>query len=638
MSAGFGCLACTETSRVSTTTFPSFCTFHRRHSQSLRCFSSSTPFPKLTMSERQPLTLNPVQDSLLFDYHRLDEQFLNAVAYDALVWSSLHGLLVGDKSVQRSGSVPGVGLVHAPFALLPTPFPENHWIQASELAPIFNELVDRVSLDATFLQDSLSRTKKADEFTSRLLDIHSKMLQINKKEEIRLGLHRSDYMLDEKTKSLLQIELNTISSSFAGLSNLVTELHRYVLSCHGKLLGLDTKRIPANNAVNQYAEALAKAWSEYNNPRAVILIVVQAEERNMDGQAISVIYFRAGYTPVDYPSESEWRARILMEQSSAIKCPSISYHLVGTKKIQQELAKPGVLERFLDNKDDIAKLHKCFAGLWSLDDSNIVREAIEKPELFVMKPQREGGGNNIYGDDVRETLLKLQKENSQEDAAYILMQRIFPTTSAAILMRNGCWHKDRAISELGIFGTYLRNKDNVIINKQSGYLMRTKISSSDEGGVAAGFAVLDSSTDGTIFCYQMSFNILSFGWHQKDSAGICKAWCSCEKQLKSRICDEAKEKEETLLKLQKEDSQEDAAYILMQRIFPTTSAVVLMRNGCWHKDHAISELGIFDTYLRNKDRVITNKQSGYLMRTKISSSDEGGVAAGFAVLDSIYLT
>jgi len=33
-----------------------------------------------------------------------------------------------------------------------------------------------------------------------------------------------------------------------------------------------------------------------------------------------------------------------------------------------------------------------------------------------------------------------------------------------------------------------------------------------------------------------------------------------------------------------------------------------------------------------------NKQSGYLMRTKMSSSDEGGVAAGFAVLDSPYLT
>ena len=48
--------------------------------------------------------------------------------------------------------------------------------------------------------------------------------------------------------------------------------------------------------------------------------------------------------------------------------------------------------RFLDNKEDIAKLRKCFAGLWSLDETDIVKKAIEKPELFVMKPQREGGG------------------------------------------------------------------------------------------------------------------------------------------------------------------------------------------------------------------------------------------------------
>ena len=42
--------------------------------------------------------------------------------------------------------------------------------------------------------------------------------------------------------------------------------------------------------------------------------------------------------------------------------------------------------------------------------------------------------------------------------------------------------------------------------------------------------------------------------------------------------------------------------------------------------------------IRNKDRVLLNDNSGYLMRTKVSSSNEGGVAAGFAVLDSIYLT
>lgn len=37
-------------------------------------------------------------------------------------------------------------------------------------------------------------------------------------------------------------------------------------------------------------------------------------------------------------------------------------------------------------------MRKCFAGLWSLEDSDAVNEAIERPHLFVMKPQREGGG------------------------------------------------------------------------------------------------------------------------------------------------------------------------------------------------------------------------------------------------------
>lgn len=51
------------------------------------------------------------------------------------------------------------------------------------------------------------------------------------------------------------------------------------------------------------------------------------------------------------------------------------------------------MRRFLENKDDIAKVRKCFAGLWSLDDSDIVKDAIERPEFYVMKPQREGGGS-----------------------------------------------------------------------------------------------------------------------------------------------------------------------------------------------------------------------------------------------------
>ncbi|CAH1436809.1 unnamed protein product [Lactuca virosa] len=491
-------------------------TYSQFHKSSSKFSINSPPncgsgsIPEIKTTQQKSFVKNPMSDP-----HTIDSELLQKLVYDALVWSSLHGLVVGDRNVQRSGSIPGVGLVHAPIALLPYSFPESHWKQACELAPIFNELVDRVSLDGKFLQDTLSRTKKVDAFTSRLLDIHSRMLQIGKKEDIRLGLHRSDYMLDENTNLLLQIELNTISCSFSGLSCLVSELHRSLLSQYKEHLGVDFRRIPKNNSANKFAEVLAKAWMEYNNPSAVVMVVVQPEERNIairktlaeidaqgktlsdgtlvvDGETVAVIYFRAGYAPNDYPSESEWKARLLMEKSVAIKCPSISYHLTGTKKVQQELAKPNVLERFLDNKDDIAKLRACFAGLWSLDDSNAVKNAIEQPGAFVMKPQREGGGNNIYGDEVKETLLRLQKEGSEEEAAYILMQRIFPKDFPTLLVREGIYYKEQAISELGIFSAYLRNKEKVIVSDQCGYLMRTKVSSSNEGGVAAGFAVLDS--------------------------------------------------------------------------------------------------------------------------------------------------
>ncbi|VAI14461.1 unnamed protein product [Triticum turgidum subsp. durum] len=513
---------------------------------------------------------------------KADAAAVEEMARSATAWCAMHGLVVGDRADPRSGTVPGVGLVHAPISLLPSRLPESFWSQACELAPLFNELVDRVSLDGDFLQDSLSKTRQVDDFTSRLLDIHRKMMDANKEENIRLGLHRSDYMLDSETNSLLQIELNTISVSFPGLCSIVTELHRTLINQYGNLLCLDAKRVPGNDASRQFAKALAKAWDEFNvdschldtgqtvgMARSSLFGEASAPtgqsgrfggsrarcERQLDtvwlvgqdslldlwslqrveaeapalsrlfgsadfalvffllfvfespllawdlaflpcfsrnGRKVAVVYFRAGYTPNDYPSEAEWSARLLMEQSSAVKCPSISYHLVGTKKIQQELAKPNVLERFLENKEEIAKLRQCFAGLWSLDDKEVVKSAIENPDLFVLKPQREGGGNNIYGLDVREALIRLKKEGGDALSAYILMQRIFPKASLASLVRGGFCHEALTVSELGIYGAYLRNKDKVIINDKCGYLMRTKVSSSDEGGVAAGFAVLDS--------------------------------------------------------------------------------------------------------------------------------------------------
>ena len=68
-----------------------------------------------------------------------------------------------------------------------------------------------------------------------------------------------------------------------------------------------------------------------------------------------------------YPTEREWDARLMIERSKAIKSPSIHYHLAGTKKVQQELALNGVLERFVKEEDKRSAIKSMFTGLYPLD-------------------------------------------------------------------------------------------------------------------------------------------------------------------------------------------------------------------------------------------------------------------------------
>eukprot|EP00983_Pelagomonas_calceolata_P094700 1157916-Pelagomonas_calceolata.AAC.7 len=41
---------------------------------------------------------------------------------------------------------------------------------------------------------------------------------------------------------------------------------------------------------------------------------------------------RAGYAPTDYPSEAEWAARAMIENSNAAKCPTVAYQLAGEQR------------------------------------------------------------------------------------------------------------------------------------------------------------------------------------------------------------------------------------------------------------------------------------------------------------------
>jgi glutathione synthetase len=160
------------------------------------------------------------------------------------------------------------------------------------------------------------------------------------------------------------------------------------------------------------------------------------------------------------------------------------------------------LARFLPDKNKAAEVLKTFAPIYPLDKSEAGLEACklaQNPETatrYVLKPQREGGGNNVY----RKAIPKFLKETPESHwPAYILMEMIEPPALTNSIFRNGEVQKGGVIGELGVYGVCLwktkSGEDGVqemIENKQAGYLLRTKGDQSEEGGVAAGFGSVDS--------------------------------------------------------------------------------------------------------------------------------------------------
>ncbi|KMQ91518.1 glutathione synthetase [Lasius niger] len=216
---------------------------------------------------------------------------------------------------------------------------------------------------------------------------------------------------------------------------------------------------------------------------------------------VAVVYYRSGYELEAYPTDKEWDIRLLIERSRAIKCPSVQYHLAGTKKVQQSLAQPNVLKKFLKDETSVARVQEIFTGLYTLDFDEDGEKAVEmginKPNKFVLKPQREGGGNNIYNEDIRTWLSSMR--DSPERKAWILMDRIYPPLQQNYLIRaveepslKDNFDLSEVVTELGVYGVIIGDSSNIILNEQVGHILRTKSSSEDEGGIVAGIGALDS--------------------------------------------------------------------------------------------------------------------------------------------------
>lgn len=419
------------------------------------------------------------------------------------------------------------------------------------MQPIFNKLLLRVAKDVPYLNRVLAGI--SDQFTEKLLELTNHCALEGVAQPIQSCISRSDYMLDlyttEKGTSSLrarQVEINAIASGQSSQSTCATRLHNYILSKYGlDSNNRDGHMYPSNNSNELVATGLVDAYNCYAKSDSYILIVNEPRSFNFcdhvlieetirrlrpdirvvrrcfemldkfslgpnkellvdNNKEIAVVYFRYGYDISHYSFnyQGSWNLRLLIERSRAIKCPSLNFHLAGVKKFQQVLSKQEDLERFLDN-NECKRLTNLFCNLYTLDQTTAegrkaLQVATENYEKLVLKPQREGGGHNFFGDEIPKKLMEV--ENS-ELSQFILMDYINSPKEKNWLVRYHDSTQSDAIiletpkytaSEIGIYGSVIGSQGRIISNKSSGYLVRSKDFGAKENGVASGFAGLSS--------------------------------------------------------------------------------------------------------------------------------------------------
>ena len=465
----------------------------------------------------------------------MQTQVLNEQTKNTIERAKLYGILK---------YLPDGQLTHAPFSISPYRISSTDLKEMSDLTAPFSELMISISQNWDFLEHHLEPIAKIDSFLRMLMDFRLNEITQSK----QLLVQRNDFFLikdeyknlghsvdssDSNTpkSSLRQVELNTVSVSFPFLITKLFHLHDYLFKQN------QLPEIIPNNPLSILVDAFAKGVREYGSPEGVMLLIPQSVERNffdqlgleqllwdehkistvrktlaevfeegclrqghlvIEGRIVALCYYRAGYTPDDFQKIESVKGRQLIEASSTIQVPDLQMQLAGMKKIQQVLTRPDILFKFTSVKKSM-NLIKTFAKMHSLDEiietpkgEMLATECVYgNPENYVLKPQREGGGNNYFGSDIPKILKSFR---SAEEKAYILMEKISAQTQSAVLVVNDHAEELTCVSEVGRYGICFADNGVLEKNQDVGYLVRTKAQNINEGGVCSGFACLNSLT------------------------------------------------------------------------------------------------------------------------------------------------
>ncbi|EPY34830.1 glutathione synthase [Angomonas deanei] len=225
---------------------------------------------------------------------------------------------------------PQYDITHPALTLAPLAIHKSVLYTLYERQLLWNEAVDRTARQYQLLWDTLRETAESDTtFTGYLLKILKLVyLDSSKFQPLMLGIFRTDYMRSvsdknekETAEEWKNVEINTISCSFAGLSPLVNQFHRYLQQYKALFSNTPTKGlIEGSISGDVIPESLAEAvtaWKasvpladftasylkthpEVSSLTPIVLVVIQEGERNTGDQykLLFSLFEKSGVLPL----------------------------------------------------------------------------------------------------------------------------------------------------------------------------------------------------------------------------------------------------------------------------------------------------------------------------------------------------
>ena len=447
-----------------------------------------------------------------------------------------NGLIIKNKE--------GIGVKHIPITSYPSPIVKSFFDKIQFYQIAFNKIMDKISRDQQYIEQILTPISEKDEFIKKLLEISKKVSTFENKQKIQCGFFRNDYMVDKVKKFIYQIEFNTIAVSMFSFSDKLKKFYSFFSNKYPNIYErYKDKEIPLEkkDVIPEFSSSLIesiKLFSPENYKNTLIIFVVQENEKNVFDQRtienelyekynilskrltlneiaknckvdekgqisyeekiISLFYFRAGYTPSDYKDEESWKGREMIELSTAIKVPNINLFLTTLKVFQYELTKPDILKKYINEELISNDIIRFFTKIYYLRDMDkekqkeLFNQITSNPHSYVIKPQREGGGNNYYDDKIIPLLPKDDSEPSDELLNSIIMERIEAPEYETLNLIDEKVIVNTINSEFSVYGVIISSDEKIYnINKSVGFLVRSKDKNEGEGGVIHGSGCVD---------------------------------------------------------------------------------------------------------------------------------------------------